>query len=400
MIKENQKNEIRNALTHHEFVVYYQPQYKAIRGELSSAEALARWKKSDGTICMPGDFVPYMEESSLICELDWYMLREVCIFLKKRIDTKEYTVPIAVNFSRRHLAESDFVEKLCATVDAFSIPHSLIHVEITESALVNDPEPITALVAAIRKCGFHVAIDDFGSGLSSLSMVKNVDADILKIDRSLLFGESSNDRDRIVLESIYEFANRLHLTSVAEGVETNEQLGFLRTCGCDLIQGYLFAKPMPEEQFAQICHKKATAEKSSDNFDILMEQPAFSTMQLLTEVIFKRYPLVIFANLTRNSYYMMTYDNFTTTSCPASGVFDELICHGAASMHPDDQQLFADTFARTALLEAYQAGQEQVRVVTRQLGDDGVYRRVETVDYFVKSPASDDVLVITLCQNL
>ncbi|MCC8045309.1 MAG: EAL domain-containing protein [Clostridiales bacterium] len=422
--KKNQEAAIRQALEHHEFIVYYQPQYKALRGQLASAEALARWKKPDGSIGMPGEFIPYMEEGSLICELDWQILREVCRFLKNRIDTGEDVVPIAVNFSRNHLDEDDFVGRLCGRIDQMQIPHELILVEITESSLASDSERIIPLVASIRAHGFHVAIDDFGSGLSSLSMVKDVDADILKIDRSLLFGDLGNDKDRIVLESIYEFVKRLHLTTVAEGVETREQLGFLRTCGCDLIQGYLFAKPMPEDAFSQICSRQTTARANTKvcghpataqedikndkgetvsepaSEDILMIQPRSSAMQLLTEVIFKKFPLVIFSNLTRNSYYMMTYDNFTTTSCPPAGVFDELIVHGASSMHPEDQQLFADTFRSDSLLAAHAAGQECVRIVTRQLGDDGIYRAVETADYFVKSPDSDDVLVITLCQNV
>lgn len=393
---------IQNALKNHEFIVYYQPQYKAIRGQLASAEALARWKKPDGSIGMPGEFIPYLEEGSLICELDWQILSEVCRFLKQRMEAGKEVVPIAVNFSRNHLDEGDFAARLCAKTDQMHIPHELIHVEITESSLASDSERIIALVASVRAQGFHVAIDDFGSGLSSLSMVKDVDADILKIDRSLLSDNLANDKDRIVLESIYDFANRLRLTTVAEGVETREQLGFLRTCGCDLIQGFLFAKPMPEEDFARICSRQATALGTDENAseDILMVQPRSSAMQLLTEVIFKKYPLVIFSNLTRNSYYMMTYDNFTTTSCPSAGVFDELIEHGASSMHPEDQQLFADTFHSDSLLAAYEAGQECVRIVTRQMGDDGIYRAVETADYFVKSPDSDDILVITLCQNV
>ncbi|MCD8011841.1 MAG: EAL domain-containing protein [Lachnospiraceae bacterium] len=403
---KNEKNDsellIQQALKNNEFIVYYQPQYKALRGQLASAEALARWKKPDGSIGMPGEFIPYLEQSRQICELDWQILRAVCRFLKNRFQAKAEVVPIAVNFSRNHLDEEDFAGKLCRETDRAQIPHELILVEITESSLASDSERIIGFVASVRAQGFHVAIDDFGSGLSSLSMVKDVDADILKIDRSLLSGDLGNDKDRIVLESIYEFANRLRLTTVAEGVETREQLGFLRTCGCDLIQGFLFAKPMPEEAFARILSRQATpleAQKSASE-DILKIQPRSSTMQLLTEVIFKKYPLVIFSNLTRNSYYMMTYDNFTTTSCPPAGVFDELIAHGASSMHPEDRQLFADTFNSDALLAAYEDGKECVRIVTRQLGDDGIYRAVETSDYFVKSPDSDDILVITLCQNV
>ena len=113
---------------------------------------------------------------------------------------------------------------------------------------------------------------------------------------------------------------------------------------------------------------------------------------MLMSVIFKKYPLVIFANLTRNSFYMMAYENFTSTGCPSTGVFDELIKHGAATMHPDDQKAFAETFDRQNLLKAYAEGRSEVSLTTKQIGDDGIYRSVETVDYFVKSESSNDVL--------
>jgi hypothetical protein len=118
------------------------------------------------------------------------------------------------------------------------------------------------------------------------------------------------------------------------------------------------------------------------------------------DAIFQKYPLVNFSNLTRNSFYMMAYDNFSSKSCPASGTFDHLIAHGASTMHPEDQHLFAATFCRQNLLKAYAEGKNVVKLITRQIGDDGIYRKVETMDFFVKSPAVDDVLVISLCDNL
>ena len=110
--------------------------------------------------------------------------------------------------------------------------------------------------------------------------------------------------------------------------------------------------------------------------------------------------LVIMANLTRNSYYMMAYENFSATSCPSTGVFDELIAHGASTMRPDDRDLFRNTFSRSNMMNVYSKGEKTIKIITRQLGDDGIYRKVETTDIFVKNPAVDDVLVITLCQNL
>ncbi|MDE5576234.1 MAG: EAL domain-containing protein [Oscillospiraceae bacterium] len=397
MVTLSPLQEAENAVRNKELIVYYQPQYDAVTNKLVSAEALVRRRLPDGSIALPGSFVPAAEETDLIMEIDWNVLEQVCCFLKKRIDAGHRYVPIAVNFSRRHIGETDFLEKLCRTVDGYGVPRNLIEVEITESAMMDGAYDIVSFVDAVRKENFNVAIDDFGSGFSSLSLVKDISANVLKIDRSLLSGNCENEKERIVLESIFDFAHRLKLTTIAEGVETREQLGFLRTCGCQLIQGFLFAKPMPEEDFGEACSRRVLDEESED---ILVSQAHANVRSLLMEAVFMKYPLVIMSNLTRNSFYMMAYENFSARTCPSTGVFDELIVHGTSTMHPDDRELFSTTFSRTNLLAAHARGEKFVKVVTRQIGDDGIYRPVETTDFFVKNPSVDDVLVITLCQNL
>ncbi len=391
------ESDIIKALENHEFVPYYQPQYSAVDGKLCSAEALVRWIQPNGTIIPPIDFIPLAEETDLVLDIDHYMLGEVCSMLRERMDKGEKPINISVNFSRRHLVEDDFREKLCGIVDSYRVPRKYITVELTESAIMENPINLTELITLIREDGFDVAIDDFGSGLSSLSLIKDIPANVLKIDRSLLSGNCESEKQRILLESIFDFAHRLKLTTVAEGVETVSQLGFLRTCDCRMIQGYYFAKPMPREDFEQLFSNSSTYEESED---ILLTQTPASVTRLLMDAIFIRYPLVIIANLSRNSYYMMAYDNFTTHECPSTGIFDELIKGGASTMHPDDRELFSSAFAIPALMDAYNRGEKFVKVVTRQKGDDGIYRRVETTDYFVKNPASEDVLIIALCQNI
>ena len=387
--------DIKLALKNNELTAYYQPQYDTINGQMKSAEALVRWIKPDGTVISPFFFIPVAEESDLIMEIDWYVTEIVCKTLVKQNMMPQF--PISVNYSRRHIQEENFAEKLTALVDKYDLPHPLIEVEITESAMIGNEDKLLEWIMSIRSAGFKVAIDDFGSGLSSLQFVKDVPADVLKIDKSLLSHNCEDEKERIVLESIFTFAHRLNINTVAEGVETKEQLGFLRSCDCNRIQGYLYARPMPEEEYLKLCYEHKVVEEATD---ILQSQSAAGTMNLLINAIFQRYPLVIFTNLTRNSFYMMAYDNFTTTSCPSAGIFDELIVHGASTMHPDDSEIFAATFNREKLINDYNSGIQTLRLVTRQLGDDGIYRRVETVDYFVKSSYSDDVLAITLCENL
>lgn len=386
---------VRSAIKNDELQAFYQPQYDAITAQIKSAEALVRWVKKDGTVIPPFAFIPQAEETDLIREIDWHVAKKVCDMLKKQSADKQF--PVSVNFSRRHINETNFAEKLSELVDTYNLPHSLIEVEITESAMVDETEKILDWINSIRHEGFSVAIDDFGSGLSSLQFIKDMPADVLKIDKSLLSHNCENEKERIVLESIFYFAHRLHMTTIAEGVETKEQLSFLRTCDCGKIQGYIFSKPIPEADYLALCKHHMSAEEPTDILEI---QTSASAADLLMSVIFRRYPLVIFSNLTRNSFYMMAYQDFSSTGCPSTGVFDELIIHGAASMHPEDQEIFAATFERNNLLKAYADGKSEVRIVTRQLGDDGCYRRVETTDYFVKSASSDDILVITLCDNL
>ncbi len=385
--------DVLQAIARGEIKAYYQPQYDVLTNKMKSVEALARWIKPDGTVISPGAFVPMLEQTDAICQLDWYMLREACECLCHQPEWQRRR--IAVNFSRWHFNDADFLARLCAIVDEYGLPHRLIGVEITESAAVAHGPDVVDWVNGVKAAGFRVAMDDFGSSLSSLAFLKDVPVDVLKLDRNLLSSNCESERERVMLESIIYFAHRLNMTTIAEGVETEEQLSFLRTSGCKRVQGFLMARPMPEEEYIRRC-----CDPAPDSEDVLMMQSTGSAMGLLMEAIFTRFPLVILANITRNSYYMMAYESFTTRSCPAAGVFDELIEGGAVTMHPEDQMRFKTVFARENLLAAHARGEKSVRVVTRQMGDDGVYRLIETVDYFVNNPSTDDVLIIAMSQSL
>lgn len=389
--------EVFDALRNREMQVYYQPQYDTLTKVLKGAEALVRWVKPDGTLIMPGAFIPLLEETDAIVELDWYMTERVCEFLSRQKSAGMKQVPISINYSRRHVREEQFVEKICEIVDRYGVSHKLIVVEIMESVLEEQTGQVIDLIKRVRAAGFCVAIDDFGSGLSSLSFVKDISVDMLKIDRSLLSGNCEDERERIVLESIFMFAHRLKWTTVAEGVETAEQLSFLKTCDCKMIQGFLFAKPMPESDFLNVC-MEAPESPETDYFEQI--QGTYGALNLLLDAVLICYPLIIMVNLTRDSYYMMSYENFTTQTCSSSGVFHELIENAAKTMHPEDRELFSGVFSAENQLAAHERGDKYVRAVTRQLGDDGIYRKMETTNYFVKSPYSDDVLAITLSHSL
>lgn len=389
-------SDVLTAMQRNELQVYYQPKVDAITNCLKSAEALVRWVREDGRVVGPNQFLPAMEETGAITMLDWYVVERVCAFLKRMQDAGLRIRPVSVNFSRWHLHEENMPKRLAEIVDAYHLDHSLIVVEITESAMIHEEELMRRMVTALHEKGFEFSIDDFGSGLSSLSMVADTLPDEIKIDRALLKKNCEDERERIILESIFLFATRLNIRTVAEGVETKEQLGFLRTCNCNLIQGFYFARPMPEEAFTECLMQRC--EKNEE--DILQIESEAGAVHLLLQAVCMRYPLIIYGNLTRNSFYMMTYENFTAKGCPSTGTVDDLIAHGTMSMHPEDQERWNAMFCRENQLRLHREGKKEFHMVTRQIGDDGIYRKVETSNYFVKSPASEDVLVISLCNNV
>ena len=388
-------SDVLAAMQRQELKVYYQPKIDTATNSPKCAEALVRWIREDGTVVVPDQFLPSMEQTGAITMLDWYVLDMVCAFLERMEKENIRTCPISVNFSRWHLHEEDMPKRLAKIVDSHHLDHRLIVVEITESAMIHEEERMQEMVAALHEKGFEFSIDDFGSGLSSLSMIADTGPDEIKIDRSLLKRNCEDERERIILESIFLFATRLNIRTVVEGVETEEQMGFLRTCNCNQIQGFYFSRPMPEEKFREYLISQGQYEEE----DILQIQSEASAISLLHQAVCMRYPLIIYGNLTRNSFYMMTYENFTSRSCPSSGAFDDLIEHGTETMHPDDQERWKRTFCRENQLRLYNEGKNEIHLITRQLGDDGIYRKVETSNYFVQSPASNDILVISLCNN-
>ena len=196
------------AMERREIKVYYQPKYDATTNRLKSAEALARWVRKDGSVVLPELFLASMEQSDAITLLDWYMVEEVCAFLERLKAEGIRPRPVSVNFSRWHLHEEDMAQRLADIVDSHRLEHSLIVVEITESAMINEEDRMREMVAELHGHGFEFSIDDFGSGLSSLSMVADTLPDEIKIDRSLLRKNCEDERERIILESIFLFANR------------------------------------------------------------------------------------------------------------------------------------------------------------------------------------------------
>ena len=236
------------ALQEGQFFIHLQPIYETTTSEISGAEALVRWRYNKGLIS-PGKFIPIFEKNGFIVRLDRFVWEEACKVLRAQIDAGLQPVPISVNLSRLNFYSQDLLEFLQGLIKKYELPTNLLKLEITESAYMDNPHQLIAMVRAFKGQGFSVLMDDFGSGYSSLSMLKDLPVDVLKIDMAFVQEVDKSSRAGAILESIVELGKNLHMDVVVEGVETKDQVEFLSKIGCHHIQGYYFSKPLDKDIF-------------------------------------------------------------------------------------------------------------------------------------------------------
>ncbi len=242
-------SELNHAMTTGELQVYIQPKTCAKSNAVVGGEALIRWIKPNNQIIYPNDFIPVFEKSGDIIELDYFVYKEVCKYLRRRIDEGLPVVPISVNVSTLHLRDDAIKEYLETLLEEYKIPAKYFELELTENVYIDDVSKALELLAWCKERGICLAMDDFGSGYSSLNILDEVPIDVMKIDKSFLKNQSLTNNDKIILECVINMADKLDITTVCEGVENAEQLAFLCEAGCDVIQGYYIGKPMPMAAF-------------------------------------------------------------------------------------------------------------------------------------------------------
>lgn len=249
--EEEIENTMSDALKNDEFQVYLQPKYTVREEKISGAEALVRWLNSSGTIVSPGYFIPVFEKNGFITQLDFYMLKKVCQLIRSWLDKGYSPLPISVNISRLHFADPHLAAAISDIVDEYQVPHNLIELELTESAFLQDKQMLIQTVNLLRRYGFMVSMDDFGAGYSSLNSLKDLPLDIVKLDGELFQIKNELERGLTIIRNTITMAKDLHMKVVAECIETRDQVEYLCKAGCDMIQGYYFAKPMPVDTFEQ-----------------------------------------------------------------------------------------------------------------------------------------------------
>ena len=245
---------MHESLERGDFVPYLQPKYELEGETVAGAEALVRWVDPEEGMIFPNEFIPLFESNGFVVDIDLYMFEQVCRMVERWSKVGWRVIPISVNLSRSHFNVPNFFDAYETILEQYEIPPKSIEIELTESLFYNDMEALNSLVERIHKVGLSCSIDDFGSGYSSLNVLKEVQVDALKLDRVFFVNESNEDSERgkSVIQSVIQLAQALDLHTISEGVEERDQVEFLKQMKCDLIQGYVFAKPMPVTDFEKL----------------------------------------------------------------------------------------------------------------------------------------------------
>lgn len=247
-IKEHHLSQImKQAMQDGEFVVYYQPKINIHTKRCIGLEALVRWKRSETELIPPDEFIPLFERNGFITELDLFVLKTVCLQLKQWEAEGQTLMPIAVNISRVDLERTNMSTQIVSLCKKYDIPTTLIELEITESAFLSQEGMTIQKAKELKEAGFLLSMDDFGTGYSSLNLLKELPVDILKLDKAF-FQKKLDEREKIILANIVHMALQLDMIVISEGIETEEQVFFLKEIGCAIAQGYYFSKPCPMEQ--------------------------------------------------------------------------------------------------------------------------------------------------------
>ena len=245
-------NAMEMAIKNKEFNLYLQPKYEIKNGTIIGAEALVRWISQENGFISPGDFIPVFENNGFVYEVDKFIWEETCRYLRKWLNEGRKVYPISVNVSRIDLYDPKLVKHLVDLREKYQLPPQYLELEITESAYTEDPEQIITITRQLREEGFVILMDDFGTGYSSLNLLKDIQIDVLKLDMGFLKSSDYSAKGGNILTAIFKMAESLKMQAIAEGVETKEQVEFLKSIGCKYVQGFYYSKPLPVDEFEKL----------------------------------------------------------------------------------------------------------------------------------------------------
>ena len=263
LLNQRLLNDVRVAVSERQFQVYYQPKYniQCDPPKLCAAEALIRWIHPELGFVSPSVFIPLFESNGVITRIDHFVWVEAANQIKRWKEKYGFSIPISVNLSRTDVFDATLIDRLCKLIKDHGLNYRDISLEVTESAYTENAKTLLEVVAKLREIGFEIEMDDFGSGYSSLNVISSMPIDVLKMDRNFVRGLEHSEIDRHLVKLIVDLARFLHLKVVAEGVETEGQMQFLKDAGCDIVQGFYFSKALPVDEFEQLLEKQLSLTK-------------------------------------------------------------------------------------------------------------------------------------------
>lgn len=372
---------LRRALERNEFVLHFQPQVNLASGRISGAEALLRWQSEDEGMVLPGEFIPIAEKSGLIMPIGQWVIAAAAQQQKQWINRGLAVVPVAINLSARQFREANRVDNIVAILADVELDHRWLELEITESLMLDNVDRVLDMLKSLRDLGLNVALDDFGTGYSSLSYLKRLAINVIKIDRAFVQDVTTNPEDAAIVQAIIGMAHSLGLSVVAEGVETEAQLNYLRAHQCDGMQGYFFSRPLDAEAFASLLRENRAlphSENVSGNRTLLLVDDEPNMLAALRR------------SLRREGYRVLT-----------AGSGDEalqMLAQHAVQVIVSDQRM--PRMSGLELLGRVQLGYpETVRIILSGQSDpDSILQALNagTIFHFLTKPWEDEKLRATI----
>lgn len=384
-----------DGIKNNEFELWYQPQYNHETGAIIGAEVLVRWNR-DGQYISPADFIPVFEQNGFIYQLDRYVWEHACMTLRKWIDQGEDPVPISVNVSRRDVLHDNFIDVITELIDKYNIDHNLFRLEVTESAFAEATGTITDKVMKLISMGFIVEIDDFGSGYSSLNTLKDVPASVIKLDIRFFESTKNIQRAGTIIESVIRMAKWLGMAIIAEGIEDKELADYLKSVGCYYIQGYYYAKPMPEKEYEELL-RNSRKEPELSRLKRLknLENNEFWNPRSLETLIFNSYVggACIFEYRNGKTEIMRTNDQYLDQ-------FGE-IKHSVSAAEAPMVSEYALPEDREKFFETVRCAIDTSNIATCELRlSNGEHMEFVRVDLRVISKADDRVIIYGILSNM
>lgn len=365
---------MESALANGEFTAYFQPKYCVDTGEIVGAEALVRWISPESGFMSPGKFIPLFEQNGFVINLDQYVFETVCKNMREWLDSGIKVVPVSINVSRLQFYKLDFVKRYTKIKEKYNIPDGLLELEFTESIVFENLEILKKIVLSLKKVGFSCSVDDFGSGYSSLNVLKNLPMDTLKLDK-LFFDDSENlSRDKALISSVINMARALDMKTVAEGIENWAQVAFLKEIGCDIIQGYVYSEPIPYARFTTLLEGNRRKEMPIEVTARDIENPVLSEAianAKYAAVLGILDGMLLEVDFNTNEFGFIGVSSVSKTAeaakraLEASGTsnYDEALALCVENfVHPDDVKTIQDRCSSIAIMSAFY--QKEVKIIT------------------------------------